>query len=684
MKTRILRHLSAMLLCISLTFPLSSCAESGVEKKAYSVGASQKNLNYCASKLELPEALGKPVALAYGDGNLCTGGNQDGSSSLFLCNLKENEWMPISATPFDLGKIVGLAASEDTLFIFSESAPNSLSYLMTVYDLKAKRAAGQYRLDGLDNEDIDFWGATDTHIVCLTSYGKVITFSHAGENFSRLETDGKVSATAIVNNELLLYEKNKKLCELSAFDLSANTSALIHTTDVVADVSYSSGGSVVFGSDTSLYSFDRSDQSIQYLFNWLDIGIEAILGVGSLTALDNGEFLLVDRAASSIYHIKPGESKERKPLVIGCGEGTYGPFLPKAVALFNGANRDYIARIETYSFSETDGLLAAISAGKGPDILYLGSSTLAENPFSKISVDNGVFVDLLPYLDADPELSRADFIPSVLAAMSVENELCSLIPFFCVETLVMPARLSDGMDAWGMPELLRILDELPEGFCLFKNLRQETLLNRICDLASVDYVDLAKGACYFDDPSFAQWLALCKSLDYHDDNRHDGFALEAPSIASLNGPGWYRKDFGGDYAYAGYPSRSEDIVYFSSLTGGFSILESSENKDAAWALLRILLTSEIQDDSLYGFPVTAAPFEKLLSTSTKNEDTDFTKEDRLKLESLIAQGEAFAQGSAISAIIGEEAENYFAGHKTLDDTIRAIQSRAMIYVSEQS
>ena len=152
-----------------------------------------------------------------------------------------------------------------------------------------------------------------------------------------------------------------------------------------------------------------------------------------------------------------------------------------------------------------------------------------------------------------------------------------------------------------------------------------------------------------------------------------------------------------DYEYAGFPGTSGNGSYFTdssdySLKKGYGIMTSSEHKEAAWDFLRLLLLPENQEyggDLFFGIPVTRAAFEKLVDKSI-HEDTmfpedSFTREDADKLRELVYSTEKMArQDDTLTEIISTEASAYFAGDKSLEDTVKNIQSRASIYVAEQA
>ncbi len=118
-------------------------------------------------------------------------------------------------------------------------------------------------------------------------------------------------------------------------------------------------------------------------------------------------------------------------------------------------------------------------------------------------------------------------------------------------------------------------------------------------------------------------------------------------------------------------------------------MASSEHKEAAWDFLRLLLLPENLTGMSIGIPVTKAAFEKNLELSIDEDSSQdylvLTREDAEKMRRLVYSTEKMArQDDTLTEIISAEAAAYFAGDKSLEDTVSNIQSRASIYVAEQA
>ena len=86
---------------------------------------------------------------------------------------------------------------------------------------------------------------------------------------------------------------------------------------------------------------------------------------------------------------------------------------------FNQADPEYRVALRPmiwHDETERDRLMIQLATEKGIDVL--DTSLLPPG-----AVDRQLLVDLLPYLDADPDLSREDFLPSLFAALTERGSL---------------------------------------------------------------------------------------------------------------------------------------------------------------------------------------------------------------------------------------------------------------------
>ena len=175
---------------------------------------------------------------------------------------------------------------------------------------------------------------------------------------------------------------------------------------------------------------------------------------------------------------------------------------------------------------------------------------------------------------------------------------------------------------------------------------------------------------------------------------------------------------GQDITFVGYPSATGNNNVFR-LGDGLCISSTCKDKDGAWSFVRTLFTKEFQEENRWnGLPTNADVFNAIvkdmmtLKYQTDSEgnyvldengqkivepkasywfeddrtyDIDvFTQEQIDQVMDLYNKTNlVMTDDQNILGIVKEETAGYFAGQKSLDDTVRLIQNRVSLYVAEQ-
>ena len=449
-------------------------------------------------------------------------------------------------------------------------------------------------------------------------------------------------------------------------------------------------GEAFLSQDSGLVSLDVNTGETSELFKWLDvaIGVDFAQGGGDVVQSAAGDYYMAGMFAKNIQKVSPGLVKDREVISL---RGVSDLDILNAALRFNSTNEDYKIEYEFigsgHELSQQEILELVLQ--DSPDIVYTPS--LPQN-----SIDAGLFVDLLPYIDADESISQEDFIAPVLESMIRKGGLYELITRVDILGLSVRAELFPGREEWTMDYVEEMVAERPAGTPVyFWHRDQNYMLNMLCRISSGDYVDWESGKCSFDEGSFASLLRFVKDCPYTTEPVMP--VLMEPVLGVGYSANMSKSFFQGDYEYAGFPGTSGNGSYFTDVSGGYNkkgygIMASSEHKEAAWDFLRLLLLPENIEyggSLVYGIPVTTASFDKLLEKEIREDEENpaqsFTKEDADKLRELVYSTEKMArQDDTLTEIISTEAAAYFAGDKSLEDTVSTIQSRASIYVAEQA
>ena len=421
------------------------------------------------------------------------------------------------------------------------------------------------------------------------------------------------------------------------------------------------------------------------------------------------------------------------------------PFTSKMVSRFNRSNPDY--RIEVTDYSQFNNYSSAnedernaginrlqteIIAGDMPDILDI-SLLSADRLGSK-----GLVEDLYPYMDADPELNRSDLLEHVIQAFEENGKLYQTVGNFYILTTAGLSRVVGDHIGWTMDEfqeaMSRLQAENPNCTVFERYTTQDLALTFLLYLELENYVDWSSGECGFQSDGFIKLLEFVKSFptvyswetdggadDYDTDTRllmglqlmkQCNFACFEDLQVNTAGLG------GEPCTFVGYPTENGVGSMFAQIGNSFAITSSCADKDAAWQFIRQFFLPEYQEQFLGEvFPTNRSVYEKMKSEATttkyqRNPDGSFmlneegkrieedlgsmqvngvtvpyrtaSEEDVARVEEIInATTNILHTDDSLKRIIIDGALPYFADQRSVDEVVKLIQSKAMLYVNEQ-
>ncbi len=688
---KIIGRILSVVLLLSMLLCLAACgkatepgAASEAPTTANGEGApvssepSQPSMRYIAKALPKPDGMGEVKAMAMDGSTLYA---VDENLSLFSAELDSLSWTELDldvAEGYPLSMTVGggrlclLAGKEkngfedDTFFI--------------IYDLEAKTAQIAEKEPLTDGRAKSISYVQDKLLV-LSDFGGLYEYSADGEYVDICTPEGTYASSVAVVGDKPYVTSGGQLCALNVDTLDL-TAMFPVGEEYTSYFSYVSPDALLCVTGDSVTRLDAETGFAEPLFNWLDTGFAFYSSPIGLTLTAAGELIFADPADGEIYCLSQTDAPEtRRELTIGVGVGVSGTFLSRAMAIFNMNNPDYIAVRRDFAMEDADKLPAELATSNDIDVLFLGSSIDNESAFRSVPLKSTLFVDLLPYLDADPELSREDFIPGAFDSMLQNGHLYGIVPGVYPDTITAPVSVAEDYAPWDMNAILRLNAALPEDHGLF-DFSPELSLETLLEYACARFVDRDNAACSFDSEEFIALLRLLDEAKPYDRSASSGSALSI-GRASMN-ISHYKANFNSDIAYIGFPSADGGQSIFTQSIGPFSIMASSENKDAAWQFVRILFTPQLQNNEVcaFGLPVIESCLDKYLERHMAQDDTT-TQEDLDKYKALIMSCRGFADGGAVYTIANEEVNKYLGGGKTAEDVAKSIQSRVSIYLSEQ-
>ncbi len=461
----------------------------------------------------------------------------------------------------------------------------------------------------------------------------------------------------------------------------------------------------------SLYGIDLINKKVVLILNWLDCGLS---GGGNLYSIGNDEFLY--QTIGGITHLMPGEEDARQVLILAAlaPRGFLRSEVEKFILSFNEQNDKY--RVKTEIYDSIDKLALDIITGADIDIFEIDAN--GHIPLGLFS-NKGVLEDLYPYIDADPELDREDFLDAVLRAYDDDGSLYVLPTYVSIRAFVGLRNIVDDGYYWTWDEFFDSYSKMPEGAEIIAGVNREFMLDLLSLYTFNDFVDWETGVCSFDSPEFIDLLNFLASFpeemlmdpkknltDFMNGNafllNYAQFPYFVISPEQFVG---FDVAFGfGNYVLKGFPSDSSGRLGF--VTGpSFGIASNSKQKNGAWEFVRsTLLPCKNPPPSRFGFPTNKETLNMNISRLTQplkdedgglflrsiniyNNDYEYEYITQAQVEVFYALIDAcncvLYEDSFLTSIIEEECAAFFAGDKSAEETARLIQNRASIYVEEQ-
>jgi hypothetical protein len=396
---------------------------------------------------------------------------------------------------------------------------------------------------------------------------------------------------------------------------------------------------------------------------------------------------------------------------------------------FNRTSDEYQVELKKYAtegLTEEDQLAAfntEFAAGNIPDVLLIDTNMDYRSYASK-----KMFKDLYPLLDKDDDISRDDLVQSVMKALETDGKLYSITPHYYIGTLSGKTEIFG--DRWGQS-----IDELRAACAAYPGADMLPAYYTANDFISVyalysipDFVNYETGECYFDTPEFISLLEAAKEYPIEIDYATFtfdwiGYMASFASNETLimeQGINEFRNI--ADYEYAnfdapitllGYPDKDGGSGALIFPQDEVAILAGAKNPDGAWEFVKGFMQYNGPEDT------EVSRYSKYFSIMQKNMDvfaaeamedpyymdysigekvyykhTAFlnyqmydvpnnTPEQNAKLFNLLNNIDRIYRGdAALRDIISDDANIYFRGQATAEETAKMIQNRATTYLQE--
>lgn len=485
----------------------------------------------------------------------------------------------------------------------------------------------------------------------------------------------------------------------------------------------------------------KEDNSTEELINWIDSDLSGDT-ISSIIPLEDGDFIVFENDwnadKNNLYRLtKRDVSELSNTTVINVAVEYSDPDFMSKVKEFNKTSDKYRIRIDDYSsYYEWDEesektkntpakqMLSDIAAGKRPDMIMFSSPTVVKNLGRK-----GALADLYGFMGKNGTVTKDEICENLLKGGELDGKLLSLSPSYYINTFAVKKKFFDGT-TWTMDDMIEAFEKLPEGArpIQYTSSKADVFSSL---LSSGDYIDFNNSTCTFDSPEFIKLLEFCnnddfKEIDWENTseeenqkywNDQDSACRNDKALMSsmlLSDPRTFKQQqagtFNDEISLVGAPNSSGKNAYISS-NQSFCIMNNSANQDACWDFLASFFTKEYQESSnMYNLPARKDAFEKKLDEAMEDpyyldengkkvtyEDTAWVDEKEIKVGNLTQEERDFIEeyilGAAMSnfdyssdaySIVLEEAQAYFEGERSAEETAKLIQNRVSILISEQS
>lgn len=581
----------------------------------------------------------------------------------------------------------------------------------------------------------------DSNICFTDGNGTVYVVDPSGALLFKLNDQNGINTLLKLKDNSIaaaLYDSEHKSC-LKVVDIASKNWG--ETKAMPSDAyNLSSGGAAYdfcYQNGTSLFGYDCNAEAETKILTWVNCDIDGN-NIQFSTVKENGDVLVVSTDWSEdgpkyevITLVKtPADQVKQKTTLTFATMSLNYEIMPLIIK-FNKENPDYRIEIADYSEFNTEEdykagatkLNTEIISGNVPDIISIDNL-----PYKQYAA-KGLLEDLYPFIDNDSDISRDNFIQSILKATESGGKLYTLSPTFNVMSIIGASSVVGDKPGWTLDDMQKIMEQHHEAdFPFGAYMTRDNILQYICMLNLDSFMDWQTGQCSFDSEGFKNLLKFSstfpESIEYPENGENyldestlisDGRQLFSFYTSSdFTDYQWYKALFGGAITYKGLPTE-KGVGNIARITGGIAMTTSCKHKDGAWQFIKMLLDEKYQN-GMWGYPITQSAFDKKLTDamdlyqkdgdgnyildengekipasgggmSSENFSVEFgpiTREDADQITALISSVEHTATfDDELINIITEETAAYFAGEKSLDETASVIQSRISIYINEQ-
>ena len=535
--------------------------------------------------------------------------------------------------------------------------------------------------------------------LALLSASMLVLLSDSGAETARqaIDTNDGWAFAAMQERDGILFVLTRDLFggeapELRAFDAKTLTPLEAQTLPLgTAGLGLGEDGTFLLTNSDGLSSYDLASGTVQTIASWRELGAQA--DAEQIFRTDGGYVLFSPNEAALtlvLWKAGAGSAKQVLTLAVAADCPVWYEFT-QLFENFNLSQQEYQIDYTIYSDSPygdaepMDVLRTKIMAGQSPDLFAFYSDGNQAPPLAP----RAVCADLRELL---PDVTDDSLLPGLFDLLTQDGALYELPLTVRVDTLIMPSNLIDSPGVT-LEDLEIAREKMPSGWVPVDSWNTpENLFGLTAAFCIGRFTDRENGTCNFETQEFINILDWCRNWG------GDGSTPEAPektlmklgwisSLSWLASRGDIAKTWfdGAGYTYAGYPVGSGGSAYLVLASLGVST--SCQNLAGAKAFLAYCFSGKQES----GLPANRKALREELAqyklgnrTNWYGEPETISEADEEKFMELLGSVTVLeGMDKSLEDILSEEANAYFAGAATAEQTARTIQSRASLYLQEQ-
>lgn len=449
------------------------------------------------------------------------------------------------------------------------------------------------------------------------------------------------------------------------------------------------------GPALTLWTPQTGEESI--ILVWSECAVTSA-DISNIIPDGDGYLCLSSGRLARISPAEPGEVKPRKLLTL-CDCGPPSAFGP-AVSAFNAASDEYFVEIVYYSGDFDQAALITrlnteLITGVGPDMISFTDIS------PSVYAAKGALIDLYPFMDEEPDLSREDFW--ALDAFETGGALYSVAARVYIESRYGFTETVGDRLRWSWEDYFAIEDTLPAGSVMLDYAPGWVFIESSLESYWPYAIDWEAGTCAFDTPEFIRILEAAKrgydptapdenmNLVYESRERFSQgkVILTLSGIMSPEDFATPEKRYGRQVSFIGWPTPDGSCGTVLDPIERVGVNSSTEYPEGCWEFIKHML---LNTRSGFGLPLYRPTLDANVARTLESETVDgveqeplMTEEQAKRLYELLDAIELVRDmNTIVRDIVMDEAAAYFAGDRSVEDCAARIQSRVSIYLAEQA